>query len=108
MYGPYMETTQEVFECYATVEDANQRLLARQKRRHVAHFPDWETRYDEYGCLHSKAEDGEGDGQLFDVRRLRVLPEGSAARVGAGSEERERKRRREFEEFSGDASLDAV
>lgn len=100
-----METIQEVFECYATVEDANQRLLDRQKRRHVAHFQDWETGYDEFGCLHSKAEDPEGDGCRFDVRRLRVLPEGSAAGVGAESEERERKERSEFLELNGDAGL---
>jgi len=71
-YGPYMETTQHVFEVYAAVEDANQRLLTRQAASHVAHFEERETTYDEYGCFHFKAEDGEGDGCRFDVRRMEV------------------------------------
>ena len=81
MYGPYMETAQEVFEVYATVEDANQRLLTRQKGRHVAHFDEWETRYDKDGCFHSTAEDVEGDGHRFDVRRMEVRPPGCVPAV---------------------------
>ncbi len=67
-----MKITQHVFEVYAAVEDVNQRLLKRQAASHVAHFEEWETAYDEYGCFHSKAEDGEGDGCRFDVRRMEV------------------------------------
>lgn len=82
-YGPYMETAQNVFEVYATVEDANQKLLTRQAGPHVAHFEEWETTYDKDGCFHSKAEDGEGDGCRFDVRRMEVKPSGcSVAKRG--------------------------
>ena len=86
MYGRYIETAQEVFEVYATVEDANQRLLTRREGRHVAHFEEWETRYDTDGCFHSTAESDEGDGHRFDVRRMEVRPPGCVPAVQEGDQ----------------------
>lgn len=78
-----METAQNIFEAYAAVEDADQRLLTRQAALYVAHFEEWETTYDNDGCFHSKAEDEEGDGCRFDVRRMEVKPSGcSVAKRG--------------------------
>ena len=65
-----METTQEIFEIYATVAE----LRARQRE---SDHEDWEDRYDDHGCFHSHAEDGEGDGTRYDVRRVWVRPAGS-------------------------------
>ena len=81
-YGERMEPKQIVFEIYATVEDANNRLLARQIENTAIDFEKWETTYDEYGCLHSVAEDLD---EVFDtelkVRSMEVKPPGSAPAV---------------------------
>lgn len=76
-----METAQNVFEVYAAVEDANQKLLTRKAGPHVAHFEEWEATYDKGGCFHSKSEDGEGDGCRFDVRRMEVKLSGYHAAI---------------------------
>ena len=81
-YAERMEPKQIVFEIYATVEDANNRLLARRIENTAIDFEKWETTYDEFGCLHSVAEDLE---EVFDtelkVRRMEVKPPGSAPAV---------------------------
>ena len=73
-----METEQKVFEVYATLKDANQRLQDRTKLPHVAHHNEelWETSFDKHGCFHAKAESEEGQGDRFDVRRMEVFPVG--------------------------------
>jgi len=80
-YGPYMKTIQHVFEIYATVEDANQTLIVWRDGPDPAHLEEWKTRYDKYGCFHSKAEDDEGEGWRFDVRPMEVKPRGSSKAV---------------------------
>ncbi|KAL8791856.1 MAG: hypothetical protein Q9195_005518 [Heterodermia aff. obscurata] len=80
-YGPYIDTEQHVFEIYATVEDANNRLLARQIEDTPFDLKDWQTTYDEYGCLYSVAEDLDSNGFQLKVRRLEVKPPGSAPAV---------------------------
>ena len=80
-YGRGMETQQNVFEIYATVEDANNRLLARQREETAIDDDEWQTSYDEHGCLHSVAEDAGADGIELKVRRMEVKPPGSAPAV---------------------------
>ena len=80
-YGEGMETQQNLFEIYATVEDANNRLRARQSEETAIDHDEWETSYDEHGCLHSVAEDAETNGIELKVRRMEVKPPGSASTV---------------------------
>ena len=85
VYGAYRQPFQEVFEIYATVEDANQRLLNRLDEA-VNDFElegldedELDPSYDKYGCLCADAQNEEDDrmGHLFEVRRLLVRPPGS-------------------------------
>ena len=80
-YGLYMETQQHVFEIYTTVEDANNRLLARQAEATDFDHSNWQTTYDEHGCLHSVVEDLESGGIELKVRRMEVKPPGSVPPV---------------------------
>ncbi|KAL8723886.1 MAG: hypothetical protein Q9181_007106 [Wetmoreana brouardii] len=75
-FGPWRETMQELFKAYATVEDANRRLQARQLNH--PDYMEWDSKRDKYGCWHARAEDLEGQGVNFEVRRMRVRPAGSA------------------------------
>lgn len=79
-YGGYMERQQNVSEIYTTVEDANNRLLALAEDTDFDH-DEWQTTYDEHGCLHSVAEDLETNGIELKVRRMEVKPPGSAPAV---------------------------
>ncbi|KAL8951065.1 MAG: hypothetical protein Q9222_002937 [Ikaeria aurantiellina] len=74
MYGPYMETAEELFEIYATLKDANRRVQTRQEEHDLE---DWDEEYDKFGCLQVKGEDDERDGTRFEVRRALVRPPGS-------------------------------
>ena len=74
-------TKQTAFEIYATVEDANSRLLARLSEFPAMDLEEWETTCDKYGCIHSVAEDPEVNGIDLRVRRMEVKPPGSAPAV---------------------------
>ena len=82
-YGEHIEPKKIVFEIYATVKDANNRLLARQVENSAINRKEWQTTYDKYGCLHSVAEDIEDVHYNTElaVRRMEVKPPGSAAAV---------------------------
>ena len=87
-YGEHMDKEQIVFEIYATVEDANNRLLARQRENTAIDLEEWETTYDKYGCLHSVAEGLEDvHNTELAVRRMEVRPPGSAPAVPTGLSE---------------------
>ena len=92
-YGAYQETQQHVFELFASKEDANRRLEVRRTGPICEHFndDDWEIEYDKYGCFHAKAEDQEGSGNRFDVRRMKVQPEGSVPTVAVAKEQEDAK-----------------
>ena len=94
-YGEYQETEQHVFEIFASKEDANRRLEVRRTGPESVcmHFDEenWEIEYDKYGCFHAKAEDSEGSGNRFDVRRMKVQPKGSVPAVAVEKEYEEKK-----------------
>ncbi|KAL8868191.1 MAG: hypothetical protein Q9174_005150, partial [Haloplaca sp. 1 TL-2023] len=74
-YGPYMETTQMVYEVYACKEDATQRLEIWQVEQQRE---EWKTTFDQDRCVNAVSEDDEGDGCRFSVQRMLVRPAGSA------------------------------
>lgn len=82
--GPHLETEQTISEAYATLEDANRRVLVRQKELDPE---DWDNQYDTFGCCQSKSKDiFEGESWNIAVRRYLLNPPGSVP-SSASSEE---------------------
>lgn len=73
MYGPDIETT-ELFEAFATLEDAHRRVRTRQQ---ASDFHGWEEEYDRDGNLRLGSEDTEGWWVKLEVLRMVVQPAGS-------------------------------
>lgn len=73
-YGKSTESTEQLFEVFATSQDADRRLRTRQLE---SDHENWDDCYDEDGCLHSHAEKYGGDGVTMHVRKMLVQPAGS-------------------------------
>lgn len=93
VYGPYLDTEQEIFEVYETLADANKRLRTYQQRlisagkTHRSHYEAWESHgvshegwkdsIDGHGCWHSVMEDEDRNGERYHVKRMLLRSKGS-------------------------------
>ena len=73
-YDKTTVSTEQLFEVFATPQDANRRLRTRQLQ---SDYVNWDDFYDEDGCLHSHAEKYGGDGVTMHVRKMLVQPPNS-------------------------------